>query len=257
MDLWAVVPVKERVCGKGAPRADAAAGVRQALALAMLEDVLAALAATPGLAGLLVVTVDPEARRSGGELRRARDRSRAPATAIPARSPRRRGCSRAEGRAGMLTLPGDIPLVTAAEIASLFAAHRPAPVLHDRPVARRARLERDRLLAARCRAVALWREQFLPASCRRPRRAASGRTWCICRGSPSTSTTPRILYPFADPDRRRRAWAVLAENACRRRRRFSPMTTDDVLTCGLDRARAAPLGAERRWRSPTAPTRSR
>ena len=33
----------------------------------------------------------------------------------------------AEGCAGMLTLPGDIPLVTAAEIGQLIAAHAPAP----------------------------------------------------------------------------------------------------------------------------------
>ncbi len=34
---------------------------------------------------------------------------------------------RAERRGGMLTLPGDIPLVTADEIGQLVAAHRPAP----------------------------------------------------------------------------------------------------------------------------------
>jgi len=33
----------------------------------------------------------------------------------------------AEGRAGMLTLPGDIPLVTPAEVAGVVAAHPPAP----------------------------------------------------------------------------------------------------------------------------------
>src|SRR5262249_2982478 len=33
----------------------------------------------------------------------------------------------AEGRAGMLTLPGDVPLATAAEIEPPLAAHRPAP----------------------------------------------------------------------------------------------------------------------------------
>ena len=32
-----------------------------------------------------------------------------------------------DGRASMLTLPGDIPLVTAGEIAELIAAHQPAP----------------------------------------------------------------------------------------------------------------------------------
>ena len=65
----------------------------------------------------------------------------------------------------MLTLPGDIPLVTPDEIAELVAAHRPAAGLYDRPVARRARLECDHLLAARRGAVALWRGQLLPASC--------------------------------------------------------------------------------------------
>jgi len=33
----------------------------------------------------------------------------------------------AEGRAGMLTLPGDIPLITPAEIAGVLAAHAPPP----------------------------------------------------------------------------------------------------------------------------------
>jgi 2-phospho-L-lactate guanylyltransferase len=32
-----------------------------------------------------------------------------------------------EGRGGMLTLPGDIPLVTAVEIGRVITAHRPAP----------------------------------------------------------------------------------------------------------------------------------
>ena len=41
----------------------------------------------------------------------------------------------AEGRGAMLTLPGDIPLVTAAEIERLIAAHRAGALLHDRAVA--------------------------------------------------------------------------------------------------------------------------
>src|SRR5204862_344412 len=37
------------------------------------------------------------------------------------------------GAGGMLTLPGDIPLVTAAEIAQLLDAHRPAPAFTIAP----------------------------------------------------------------------------------------------------------------------------
>ena len=48
MDLWAVVPVKERASAKERLAPMLRPEMRQALALAMLEDVLAALTATPG-----------------------------------------------------------------------------------------------------------------------------------------------------------------------------------------------------------------
>jgi 2-phospho-L-lactate guanylyltransferase len=126
MDLWAVVPVKERDSAKERLAPMLRPETRQSLALAMLEDVLAALAATRGIAGLLVVTVDQEARRlaasHGARLIEAGARDgHTGAVAAAAR------LLAAEGRAGMLTLPGDIPLVTAAEIARLLAAHPPAP----------------------------------------------------------------------------------------------------------------------------------
>jgi 2-phospho-L-lactate/phosphoenolpyruvate guanylyltransferase len=126
MDLWAVVPVKERVSAKERLAPILRPETRQALALAMLEDVLAALTATPGIAGLLVVTVDREASRLaagyGARLIEvgARDGHTGAVTAAAR-------LLAAEQRSGMLTLPGDIPLVTPAEIARLLAAHRPAP----------------------------------------------------------------------------------------------------------------------------------
>jgi 2-phospho-L-lactate/phosphoenolpyruvate guanylyltransferase len=126
MDLWAAVPVKE--CGLAKERLSPMLQprTRQALALAMLEDVLAAVTATPGLAGLLVVTVDPEASRLaaryGARLVEAGAREgHTGAVAAAAR------LLAAERQAGMLTLPGDIPLVTPAELAQLLAAHAPAP----------------------------------------------------------------------------------------------------------------------------------
>jgi 2-phospho-L-lactate/phosphoenolpyruvate guanylyltransferase len=126
MHLWTVVPVKEQASAKERLSPMLRPETRQALALAMLEDVLAALTATPGVAGLLVVTVDPEAGRLaasyGARLIEvgARDGHTGAVTAAAR-------LLAAEQRSGMLTLPGDIPLVTPAEIARLMAVHLPAP----------------------------------------------------------------------------------------------------------------------------------
>jgi hypothetical protein len=91
MDLWAVVPVKERDRAKERLAPLLPPEMRQALALAMLEDVLAALTSAAGLAGLLVVTVDPAATQWLGITGRASSKTE-PAMAIPAPLPRRRGC---------------------------------------------------------------------------------------------------------------------------------------------------------------------
>jgi len=126
MALWAVVPVKERVSAKERLALLLRPETRQALALAMLEDVLAAVTAAPGIAGLLVVTVDAEARQLAA-------RYGARVTELGARDGHTGAVTAAsrllatEGRSGMLTLPGDIPLVTPAEIAGVLAAHPPAP----------------------------------------------------------------------------------------------------------------------------------
>ena len=85
-----------------------------------------AIAAAPELAGIAVVTLEPAAwqlaRRHGARIIEdgARDGHTGAVTAA-ARS------LAAEGCVGMLTVPGDIPLVTAAEIGELIAAHDPAP----------------------------------------------------------------------------------------------------------------------------------
>ena len=126
MDLWAVVPVKERVSAKGRLAPLLRREVRQALALAMLEDVLAAVTGVPGIAGLMVVTVDPEAGRlaAGYGARLIEAGARDGHTGAVTAAAR---LIAGKGRAGMLTLPGDIPLVTPAEIESLLAVHLPAP----------------------------------------------------------------------------------------------------------------------------------
>ncbi|HUC69786.1 MAG TPA: 2-phospho-L-lactate guanylyltransferase [Stellaceae bacterium] len=126
MDLWAVVPVKERDRAKERLAPLLPADTRQALALAMLEDVLSALAAVEGLAGLVVVTVDLAARRLALRYgaRVVEDGARDGHTGAVTAAAR---LLAAEGHGGMLTLPGDIPLVTADEIGQVVVAHRPAP----------------------------------------------------------------------------------------------------------------------------------
>jgi 2-phospho-L-lactate/phosphoenolpyruvate guanylyltransferase len=132
MELCAVVPVKELDRAKGRLASLLPKQLRQALMLAMLEDVLAALAATPGLGGIAVVTVDPAARRLamtyGARLIElgARD-GHTGAIAAAAR------LLREVGWPSMLTLPGDIPLVTPEEIGRLLEAHRAAPAFTIAP----------------------------------------------------------------------------------------------------------------------------
>jgi 2-phospho-L-lactate guanylyltransferase len=124
-DIWAAVPVKEFAGAKHRLSPLLTPIQRQALAVAMLEDVLAALAGAP-LAGIMVNTVDPVAgelaRRYGARV--VTDAARDGHTGAVTAMARILG---AEGREGMLTVPGDIPRVTAAEIATIVEARRAAP----------------------------------------------------------------------------------------------------------------------------------
>lgn len=133
---WAVVPVKEAAEAKTRLAQHLAPAARIALARAMVEDVLGALAGATGLAGIAVVTLDPHvielARRFGAHVFSAGARdghTGAVATAVQRLSQRLCG--------SMLTVPGDIPAVTVEEITRVLRAHRRAPSFticpaHDR-----------------------------------------------------------------------------------------------------------------------------
>ncbi|HEX5319493.1 MAG TPA: 2-phospho-L-lactate guanylyltransferase [Stellaceae bacterium] len=124
--IWAAVPIKDTTEAKQRLAETASPKFRQALALAMAEDVLAALAEVRGVAGIVVVTVDEAAKtlaaRYGARIQAegALDGHTGAVTAAARRLA-------ADGAAGMLTVPGDIPLTSAAEIGQVIAAHRPAP----------------------------------------------------------------------------------------------------------------------------------
>ena len=121
-----MVPVKDTALAKQRLAAAVPPPLRQALMLAMLEDVLAALAGTSGLAGRLLVTTDPAATRLAARYNAIcmTEGARDGHTGAVGAAARRLS---AEGATGMLTVPGDIPLLTAAELGRLLKAHRPAP----------------------------------------------------------------------------------------------------------------------------------
>jgi 2-phospho-L-lactate guanylyltransferase len=124
-EVWAIIPVKETSEAKQRLAGVLSAPLRKALALAMLEDVLAVISGVDGLGGLILVTVDADAmrlaKRYGGEtLAAGAHDGHTGAVTAGARH------LIAQGRDTMLTLPGDLPLITSTEIGQLVAAHRPA-----------------------------------------------------------------------------------------------------------------------------------
>jgi len=125
-DIWAVVPIKETARAKQRLKDAVPAALRPRLALAMAEDVLSALAAAPGLSGIAVVTLDAAASELAG-------RYRARVFADGAREGQTgavRAAARAltrEGRTAMLTIPGDVPLITPEEVRELLDAHDRTP----------------------------------------------------------------------------------------------------------------------------------
>ncbi|HEY6519953.1 MAG TPA: 2-phospho-L-lactate guanylyltransferase [Roseiarcus sp.] len=124
--VWAVVPVKELEGAKQRLSSCLSPEERRTLATTMLEDVLEAVSAVRELAGALLVTVDPAASSLAARYSArvftegARDGHTGAVTAAARLLVR-------EGRAGMMTMPGDIPRLSPAEIAATLAAHQEAP----------------------------------------------------------------------------------------------------------------------------------
>ncbi|HVH79103.1 MAG TPA: 2-phospho-L-lactate guanylyltransferase [Stellaceae bacterium] len=131
-EVWAVIPVKETRSAKQRLAPAFSAPLRQALALAMLEDVLQAVTGVVGLGGTILVTVDPDAellaRHYGVDT--IADGARDGHTGAVNAGARH---LIARQRRTMLTLPGDLPLVTTTEIEQLIAAHGPSPAFTIAP----------------------------------------------------------------------------------------------------------------------------
>jgi 2-phospho-L-lactate guanylyltransferase len=131
-EVWAIVPVKEMSDAKQRLSPILSRPLRQALALAMLEDVLQAIAAVKGLGGAILVTVDTEAIALASRYGMATIADGAHDGHTGAVTAGARHLI-AQRRSTMLTLPRDLPLATTAEIEQLIAAHSPAPAFTIAP----------------------------------------------------------------------------------------------------------------------------
>ncbi len=126
--MWAVVPAKDGREAKQRLSSVLMPDERRQLFLAMLGDVLAALAACDALAGIVVVTRDAGARALALEfgarvLVETACRGHDAAVTLAARTLAGEGCD------GLISIPADVPLVTPAEIARILDAHGGAPAI--------------------------------------------------------------------------------------------------------------------------------
>lgn len=126
--IWAILPVK-RVDQAKQRLSDALSSLeRQELFRHMLDDVLKAISGARSLDGLMVVTQDPEfqelAERRGARVSdAAADDGQSAAVAAAATM------LSAESINNIITLPGDVPLLAAAEIDSVCNSLRTSPAL--------------------------------------------------------------------------------------------------------------------------------
>ena len=126
--MWAIIPVKNLTGAKQRLSAVLNPQERYDLYHAMLTDVLFALADTPTLNGIALITRDTEAKqlaaKFGAEIiTEAENNGQTSAV--------HRGIVElmARGVKSILQVPGDVPLATAAEFSQVIAAHLPAPAM--------------------------------------------------------------------------------------------------------------------------------
>ena len=129
--MWAVVPLKNIRQAKQRLAPLLTPGERSDLMLAMVTDVLVTLTQTPGLAGILLVSRAPEAaelaRNHACELYAEAE------GADLSESVQAAGGYLVANRdaKGTLIVPGDVPLITPADVTSILAEHRRLTLVPD------------------------------------------------------------------------------------------------------------------------------
>jgi 2-phospho-L-lactate/phosphoenolpyruvate guanylyltransferase len=210
-EVWAVIPIKETTGAKQRLAPVLSAALRQALALAMVEDVLEALAGVRRLGGAILVTVDAQAE----ELARRYGMQTLAEGAYDGHTGAVNAGARhlvAQGRTTLLTIPGDLPLITTAEIETLIAAHGPAPSFTIAPA--HNDLGSNAILMSPPQAVPLrfGEDSFFPhlAAAR-----AQSIQPCVMRlaGIAFDIDNPQDLHHFARLGAKTRAGRLIAEHA--------------------------------------------
>ena len=137
-DIWAVIPVKEFDGAKHRLSGLLSPPERHLLAETMLTDMLAAVAGSRLLAGVMIVTLDPHAtalgKKIGGRIvtEGARDGHTGSVNAG-------RRLLAGEGRGGMITMPGDIPATRAGEIDGCYPRRSALRMMTSDPMPSSAR----------------------------------------------------------------------------------------------------------------------
>jgi 2-phospho-L-lactate guanylyltransferase len=126
--MWAVIPVKDLTDAKQRLSGMLAPHERRELFLAMLHDVLRAISSAKGLKGCLMVTRDSTAILLAKEID-ARILLEAANEGQSAAVQRAARLLAEEGAEGMLTVPGDVPLLTPADIELALNSSRSIPGL--------------------------------------------------------------------------------------------------------------------------------
>ncbi len=130
--IWAVVPIKGFDAVKKRLAGLLGADERRALMLAMANDVLAALAQSRLLGGVLIVSRAAEADALADAFGAGRFAESA-ATNLPgALEEAAAHLAATRGASGIFVIPADVPLIGAAEIDALLAAHQRVTLLPDR-----------------------------------------------------------------------------------------------------------------------------
>ena len=134
--MWAVLPAKNIVDAKQRLAEALRPAERRTLFRLMYENALSVLSSARGLDGIAVVTCDPAAAEIAESFgaRLITEPANDGQTAAVERAAKTLA---AEGARGILTIPGDTPLISAAEVERVLDAHGDPPAMtivpaHDR-----------------------------------------------------------------------------------------------------------------------------
>ena len=126
--MWALLPLKRFQQAKRRLKDSLTLTQREAFFHAMVEDVLTALAGSERLAGVLVISADERTHALASEYGAEWLRERGPCDLNGAITQGAQYLADA-GREGVMVVPGDVPLITSAEVDNIVSLHGPSPAV--------------------------------------------------------------------------------------------------------------------------------